>query len=184
MSGAPQGPGPAKDAGLSSHRSPSGHLEAILSAPRQLQEGSKRPPNYFFSAPKASKSDPRAIQEAFSCHHAAKRHSEPCFINVDPEKVTPGPQKSKNYEKNKLFWRSSVFRSSRLLDSDSMLDPLGLTFGGPLAPKRLKPLLECLLERPRAVQDHFFPAPKGSKSGPRHLQDCSKSPPRAQEAPR
>ena len=45
----------------------------------------------------------------------------------------------------------------------------------------LKPLLEFLLERPRAVQEHFFPVPEPSKSAPRGLQDRSKRPPRAEE---
>ena len=45
----------------------------------------------------------------------------------------------------------------------------------------LKPLLEFLLERSRAAQEHFFPALEASKSSPRALQDASRLPRGLQE---
>ena len=51
-------------------------------------------------------------------------------------------------------------------------------------PTWLKTVLEFVLERPRAVQEHSFSAPGPSKSAPRALQERSRRPPRAQEAPR
>ena len=54
----------------------------------------------------------------------------------------------------------------------------------PFWPSRwLKPLLEFLLERPRAVQEDFFLVLEPSKSAPRGLQDRSKRLSRGQEAP-
>ena len=58
------------------------------------------------------------------------------------------------------------------------------SFLGAFGPLRsLKPVLETLLDRPRAVQEHFFSALEASKSTSRglqelkRLQDRSKTPP-------
>ena len=52
---------------------------------------------------------------------------------------------------------------------------------GAFSPSRwLKPLLEFLLDRPRAVQENFFSVLEPSKSVPRGLQDRSKRPARGQ----
>ena len=47
-----------------------------------------------------------------------------------------------------------------------------------------KTILEFVLERPRAVQEHFFSALEASESCPRRLQESSRSSPRARGAPR
>ena len=50
--------------------------------------------NSVFLAPRASKGAPRATQDAFSNHHAAKLQSGAVYIDVDVQNETPGPQKS------------------------------------------------------------------------------------------
>ena len=60
----------------------------------------------------------------------------------------------------------------------------GSVLGAFWLPRWLKPLLELLLDRPRAVQDYFFPVLMPSKSAPRGLQDRSKRSPGRQDAPR
>ena len=51
-------------------------------------------------------------------------------------------------------------------------------------PRWLKHVLEIVLDRPRAVQEHFFAASEASKSATRGLQEQFKRHPGAEKAPR
>ena len=74
---------------------------------------------------------------------------------------------------------SQIFKSNRLGDR---LCKNRLARMQP--PRALTHVLDLPLGRPRAVQEQVVPTSEISKSGPRLLQECSKSPPRAQDAPR
>ena len=93
-----------------------------------------------------------------------------------PQKVlgaskSSGPQKS---SKSVVLSVSSRFRHFHLEP------PLELDVGPPWAasggPRSLKPVLNLILDRPRALQECFWRAPESSKSGPSGLQEPSRPP--------
>ena len=127
---------------------------------------------------------PRAFQDAFKrpSQHLQHRCCDwgPVLVPFLLPKGGPGTLKIKEFRKtSSKFCDFALFCWSRLWDS--IWDPVLGAFWPSRWPK---PLLEILLERPRADQEDFFSVPEPSKSAPRGLQDRSKRPPRAEEAPR
>ena len=151
----------------------SGGFGAILSALRRLQDAS----SLLFVRPRRP---PRALQEPFKRLSAAitqlSSNPKPFLINFDLQRAAPGPQKPLKSIEKQWFLKKSRFE----LES-----PLGLDVGPPLAsllgafwpPRWLKPVLEFLLDRPRAVQEHFFPAPEPSRNAPRAIRKPLETPP-------
>ena len=150
----------------------------------------------FKSAPRGSKGVPRCFQEA------SKRLSRafgveipfrtpfwtPCWSHSEPL----GPGKSSKFVVLCTIFEFSAF-SDRVVFGPRfghILDPI---LGAIWPLLSLKTVLELVLERPRASQEHFGSALEASKSSPRghqeasrlprRLQELSKSPPRGQRLP-
>ena len=116
-----------------------------------------------------SKSPSRGLQQA-SCAYAAVW--EPFPMNSHLPREASGPQKPIEILRAVCKFRGfAIFGSSRL--SSSMSDPLWRLLGGP---RSLKPVLNLILDRPRAVQEWFWRAPKASKSAPSRLREPSRPP--------
>ena len=124
-------------------------LQASKMAPRGLQAT-------FFRL----RRPPRALQEPFKRLSATITHLSgnpmPFYIDVDTQKSTPGPLKSVNYYfKKAMIFEENTF-SARVAFWTRFWTLLASLSGAFWPPRWLKPLLEFLLERPRAVQDFFF----------------------------
>ena len=164
---------------LTSRRSVSGHFEATLNAPRWSLEASKQ---IFIGSGSLQKpfKRPSATIVQPSCN------STQFFVDFELPKVTPGPQTP-----------SSRFRHFQLespfgLKCLTLLVPILGAFRPPIS---LKTVLGPVLDRPRAVQEHFFSAPEDSKSDPQppappeptkplqSLQEVSKRLPRDLQSP-
>ena len=130
-------------------------LKRSKAAPRGLQAT-------FCSALEASTSAPRALPEAFRSHHAAKLQSEAILCRFRPPKSDPRTSNFieislslKSIEKTHILFEEIVF-SAQVASWPRFWTLLAPLLGAFWPPRSLKPVLECLLERPRAVQEHFF----------------------------
>ena len=84
----------------------------------------------------------------------------------------PGPQKSINSIEKTMVFEEIPF-SARVVSWTRFWTLLASLLGAFWPPRWLKPVLEFLLERPRAIQEYFFRARERPKSRPR-----AKRPPR------
>ena len=141
-------------------------LKFLLDRPGAVQE-------HFFSAPKASKSAPRATQEAFGSHRAAELQSDAVLHRFRPPKSSPGTSKINKIHRKTILFEEIVFRA-QVASWTRFWTLLGSILGAFWPPRWVKSLLELLLERPRANQEDFFSVLEPSKSAPRGLQDRSK----------
>ena len=119
---------------------------------------------------------PRALQEPFK-RPAAGIMRLCCNLGTISYEFSP-PQRGLGTSKTIKILRAvckfrgfAIFGSSRL--SSSMSDPLWRLLGGP---RSLKPVLNLILDRPRAVQECFWRAPEASKSAPSRLREPSRPP--------
>ena len=158
---------------LTSGRSPSGHLEAILSAPRRLQEASKVT---FFGS--------RSLQER------SKRLPRG-FLRAPASKMRFGSHFGPTLASKKRAWdlknQEHVVRHPTIFETLQL--SAWITFGprfGPLLgpfwvpiwpPGNSKPVSLVPLGRPRADPNNVFWAPKA----PRAFQEAAKRPPTCQD---
>ena len=138
---------------------------------RPLKSGSED----LFSVPRASKSAPRGFQQAFLAPSASTLRFGPPFAPALVQKGRPWG-KSKNFVRRPQSFMVFPFPTPVASGIRFWTFP-GSVLGAFWPSRWLKPLLELLLDRPRAVQDYFFSVLMPSKSAPRGLQDRSKRSP-------
>ena len=157
---------------LTSHRSPSGHLATIISAPRRLQETSKL---LFVRL----RTPPRAIQEPFKRLSAAitqlRSNPMPVYIEFDPQNRPRGLKNQWLLFKTIHF--EDIAFSFQVVSWTRFWTLLASVSGAFWPPRWLKPVLEFLLERPRAVQDFFFRPQRRPKRRPRAPHKPLEGPP-------
>ena len=127
---------------------------------------------------------PRALQERSKRLSAAitQLSDNPMkfYIDVDSQKVTLGPQKSMNYIGTTMLFEEITF--SARVASWTRFWTLLASLSEAFWPSRwLKPVLEFLLERPRAVQDYIFGTQERPKRRPRAPQEATERPPGCQD---
>ena len=148
-------------------------LKFFLDSPRADQE-------YFFRP----RRPPRALQEAKKKPLAGITHRtsnlKPFCLDFDLQRVTPGPQKTRKSAVLSSKIKVSTFLA-RVASWGRFWTLLGSFLGAFWPPRRLKPVLEFFLERPRAEREHFFSAPEASKSLPSGFQEASRLPRQFQE---
>ena len=139
ISGAPQGAWPAKGAPSTSPL-----------PPPDLPSIGGGPPN---------RRPPRALQEPFKRLSAAITqligNLIPFYIDFDSQKATLGPQKQRIIQKKTILFAEITF-SARVASGTRFGTLPGSVLGAFWPSRWLKPLLEFLLERPRAVQEICF----------------------------
>ena len=123
---------------------------------------------------------PRALQEPFKRPSATIKqlscNQNRFCIDFGPLKVTPGPQKSmKSIEKTMVF--EEIAFSAQVASWTRFWTLLASLWGAFWLLRWLKPVLEFLLERPRAVQDNFFRPQDRSKRHPRASRKPLEAPP-------
>ena len=144
---------------------------------KRLQERSKTLSIGSKSHPERSKRPSRGFPRA----SASKLRSGPRlgpFFGSQTESL--GPLKSRNCVRHSSKIKVSSF-SARFNFGPRFGTLPGSVLGASGPPRRLKPVLRSVLERPRAAQEHFISMPEASKTAPRSckmLQDGPKSRPR------
>ena len=122
-------------------------------------------PNFFFSAPEASKNAPRASLEAFRGSPRRRCDLEPILTPFWARFWRPWTYKKYGFRVRGI----AFFVISPLSIRNRFWTPFWTfpgSFGGAFWPPRwLQPVLRFLLERPRAAQRIFFSAPRGEKEG-------------------
>ena len=120
---------------------------------------------------------PRALQEPFKRLPAAiaqrSGNPMPFYIDFDLQKAPPGPQKSRKSIEKAMVFEEFAFRA-RVASWARFWTLLGSVLGAFWPPRWLKPVLEFLLERPRAHQEYFFSASEASNSVPRGARRVKK----------
>ena len=143
-------------------------------APRAPQKGPRAiPKNRRQEPPRARQEALKRPSEGFRVEDAIP---EPFWIDFDLHKESPEPQKSlKNIEKTILF--EEIVFSARVASWTRFWTLLASLSGAFWPPRWLKPVLEFLLERPRAVQDYFFRPQERPKRRPRASHKPLEAPP-------
>ena len=120
------------------------------------------PPRALKSALLRLQEFPRALQEPFKRLPAGITQliSDliPLCIDCDSPKATLGPQKSMNSIKKTMFFEEITFLA-RVASWTRFRTLPGSVLRAFWPSRCLKPLLEFLSERPKAVQEHFFARP-------------------------
>ena len=119
---------------------------------------------------------PRALQERSKRLLAGITHlscNQELFLDdFGLHKEASGPQKSRNFVRRPQSFVVLPF-SARVASGIRFWTLLASLLGSFWLPRWLKPLLENLSERPRAVSNNVFSVPRASKSAPRGKKEPS-----------
>ena len=138
-------------------------------APKCSQKTPKRLPRPPQEAPRALQEAPKGLSEGLRVEDTIRNAF---WIRFGLQKESPGPQNALFFIENQTLVFEEITFSARVASWTRFWTLLASLSGAFWPPRWLKPVLEFLLERPRAVQDYFFgSAPWPTKPWPQQSRE-------------